>query len=358
MSNELAIRNTYEELKDQAQVAVKSGLFPGKTPEQALVIMLKGRELGIGPMQALDGITVIQGKATVSPQLMLALIYSRHPGALVEVEGDVNGCTVTMQRRDGRPKTVFFGPKEATAMGLLGKDNYKKQPATMFQWRAIAACARVVFPDIIQGMYTVEELAPDMPMDYETGEMIQQHPSIEAETRQVEILDGDPGDPQSMELHTIAVTRTTMAPTASPAPQGVPPQGEAGTARYSALELVDAFKRSIDARAVREGGQEAITDDAARQLAMKWRNLAPKTPVNLATDKARYGICSYLLQVNVDTFKGMKVAVHDTLLAWLHDDPKAMRAEMALVWAELAAMAEEAEHNIPDHIAPEGGYGG
>lgn len=149
-------------MRDQANVLVKSGFLPTavNTPEKALAIMQKGKELGIPPMEALSSINVIQGKPSVSPQLMLAL--ARRTGELIDIkmEATDKGATVTITRKGQSPFTTTFGVKEATDMGLIGKDNYKKQPAVMFQWRALAQNLRVTFPDAIGGLYLVEEMNP------------------------------------------------------------------------------------------------------------------------------------------------------------------------------------------------------
>lgn len=147
-------------LREQADILVKSGFLPVavNTPEKAIAIIMKGKELGIGAMEALSSINVIQGKPSVSPQLMLAL--ARRTGELedMKMEATDKGATVTITRKGQSPYTTKFGIAEATALGLLSKDNYKKQPATMFQWRALAGNLRVTFPDAISGLYTVDEM--------------------------------------------------------------------------------------------------------------------------------------------------------------------------------------------------------
>lgn len=160
-------------ITEQSQMLLKSGFLPQsiKTPEQAVAIILQGRELGIPTMAALGTINVIQGKPTVSPQLMLALINRSGQCENVEVKGDENGVLCTMKRRGRSSHSEFFGAKEAAAMGLSGKDNYKKQAATMYRWRAVAACARVVFPDVVLGLYTPEEMGAEN-VNIETGEYI------------------------------------------------------------------------------------------------------------------------------------------------------------------------------------------
>lgn len=150
--------------RQQASVFVQSGFLPYsiKSPEQALTIIAMGRALGIQPIVALNQINVIQGKPTIAPQLMLALI--RKSGELqdMKVEDDGATCTVTMTRKGESAHIETFSMEDAKSMQLAGKDNWQKQPKTMRKWRCIAAACRIVFPDVIWGMYTPEEMNPDL----------------------------------------------------------------------------------------------------------------------------------------------------------------------------------------------------
>lgn len=166
MNNSLALIPTQDEftaMMSQAEVLVKSGFLPPsiKNAYQAVTIMMVGRELNIPPWQALNGVTVIQGKPTVAPQLMLALIYRTGLSEGISFEEGKDSYTVTMKRKGEPVKSETFTMADATRMGLATKDNWKKQPMTMLKWRAVAACARVAYPDVIMGMYTTEEIAPD-----------------------------------------------------------------------------------------------------------------------------------------------------------------------------------------------------
>jgi hypothetical protein len=154
--------DSWNVMRQQAETLVKSGFLPVaiNTPEKALAIMQKGKELGIPPMEAMSSINVIQGKPSVSPQLMLAL--ARRTGELEDLQMDVSDkvANVTVKRKGQSQYTTTFGIKEATDLGLIGKDNYKKQPGVMFQWRALAQNLRVTFPDAIAGLYLIEEMIP------------------------------------------------------------------------------------------------------------------------------------------------------------------------------------------------------
>lgn len=189
----LAIQTTWQDMIQQADVLVKSKFLPKaiQTKEQALAVMLKGQELDIPPWSALTGIHIIQGVPTVSPQLMLALI--RRSGQLenIDIQGDERSCTVMMKRRGNNPHVETFTWQDAEKMqtkedgqmiALTKKFNWKTMPAVMLKWRAVAACARIVFPDVIAGLYTTEEINPDVTMDSEGGITIDVPYTIQTQT--------------------------------------------------------------------------------------------------------------------------------------------------------------------------------
>lgn len=122
--------------------------------------ILTGIELGIGPMEALRSIHMIEGKPTMSAELMLARAlragircrWLRHDAAAAELE-------VT---RDGVVQRMSFTMDEAKAAGLAGKGNWSKFPAAMLRARCASAALRAFAPDVLgSGIYTPEELAPD-----------------------------------------------------------------------------------------------------------------------------------------------------------------------------------------------------
>lgn len=172
MSNELMVTDNWQAMKEKAAMLVKSGFLPSaiRTPEQAVAIAMTGKELGIGMMESFRSINVILGKPTVSPQLMLAL--ANRTGQLEDIDIDATNerCVVSIKRKGRKAHTETFGVSEAKALGLMSKDNYTKQPATMFKWRALAANLRVIFPDVILGLYTPEEIGAEVTVS-ETEEM-------------------------------------------------------------------------------------------------------------------------------------------------------------------------------------------
>lgn len=150
-----------------AQNMIDSKMLPASIdkPEKAIAILMMARELNVPDWQAVNQINVIHGKPTVSPQLMIALI--ERSGLLEDmiVESGEGFCSVTMKRFGRTAHKETFTMEHAQKMGLAGKHNWKVQPETMLKWRAVSACARVAFPHVISGLYTPEEINPDLVVD-------------------------------------------------------------------------------------------------------------------------------------------------------------------------------------------------
>ena len=130
--------NAWQVLKEQCTVFVKSGLLPQgiKNVEQALVIAVKGNELGIPIMQSFAHINIIQGKPTISSELMMALIHKHCPGAVINfTKLSDDGCSLEAWRPGGKLHTFKFDSKDAKAAGLLGKHVWKMFPRAMMRSR-------------------------------------------------------------------------------------------------------------------------------------------------------------------------------------------------------------------------------
>lgn len=171
-NNQIVETNSFSAMAKVAETLLKSGFLPQaiKTSAQAIAIILTGKELGIPAMQSLRMINVIQGKPTMAAELMLALAYQHVPGFKYQViKSTATECTCLFERPGHKPHEHTFTIADAQSLGLAGKDNWKKQPAVMLRWRCISSGLRLVAPDAIAGVYTAEEIAPDMRLNYETG---------------------------------------------------------------------------------------------------------------------------------------------------------------------------------------------
>ena len=123
ISKQADLIRSVDDLARVSQMLFKSGLLPNtiKSPEAAAATIILGREVGFSPMVAFGLINVIQGKPTVSPQGMLALI---HQSGLLEnltIEDNGETCTVTMKRKGQTAHGEKFSMEDAKRMMTMEK---------------------------------------------------------------------------------------------------------------------------------------------------------------------------------------------------------------------------------------------
>jgi hypothetical protein len=132
--------------------------YRGK-PDTVAAAILTGREMGIGPMQSLRDIHMIDGRPAFSAQLMLSKLRS---GGVVIVESSATAerAYIKARRSDTGEEGEFeFTKADAEAAGLLGKKNYRQWPSDMMWARAVGRMARRFGSDLLGGLvYTKEEL--------------------------------------------------------------------------------------------------------------------------------------------------------------------------------------------------------
>lgn len=152
-----------------AKILVAGKLLPRavQSPEAAFTILMTGRELGLSPMQSLRSIHVIEGKPTLSADLIVALVKKRSDVCQFFrlVESTEKVATYETQRvGEPSPTRMSFSIAEAERAGVAGKDNWRKFPAAMLRARCSAALARAVYPDLAMGLYDPDELERATPV--------------------------------------------------------------------------------------------------------------------------------------------------------------------------------------------------
>lgn len=135
-----------------------AGAYRGK-PDEITAAILTGQELGLQPMTALKSIDVIQGQPALRAHAMRAIV--QHQGHEIElVESDDAHCIMRGRRKGADAwQTVVWDIPRVTRMGLLGKDQWKKQPKTMLIARATGEVCRLIASDALHGLpYAAEEI--------------------------------------------------------------------------------------------------------------------------------------------------------------------------------------------------------
>lgn len=139
----------------------------------AFVAAETGAALGLEPLQALASIAVINGRATLSSDLMAAVIR-RAGHTLRIVENSPESVTATLIRADDRKFefTVTWDKDKAVKAGLWGQRGpWSQYPTQMLRARAITEVARQGASEALMGMiYSPEDFGAVIT---DTGEVIE-----------------------------------------------------------------------------------------------------------------------------------------------------------------------------------------
>lgn len=166
------VPRTIDESADLAERFSKSTLLPksmqGKAPD-VLVTIMAGAEMGLSPMASLRAIHVIEGKPVLSADGMVAIVLGSGKAMYFErVEESDKAVTYETQRVGAKaPRRATWTMEMAKVAALHLKDNWRAHPRAMLAARAKAELARDVYPDVLMGCYTEDEIgSPSTRTDY------------------------------------------------------------------------------------------------------------------------------------------------------------------------------------------------
>jgi len=155
-----------------AEILADSDLVPkdfrGK-PGNTLVAIQWGAEIGLGALQAVQNIAVINGRPALWGDAVIALVRSSPLCEFIIETDDGNTAACRVKRRGEPEQTRTFSMEDAASAGLKGKQGpWQQYPKRMRQMRARAFALRDVFADVLKGIPMAEELQ-DTPAERHMG---------------------------------------------------------------------------------------------------------------------------------------------------------------------------------------------
>lgn len=143
--------------------------------EAIWAVMIRGREMGLGALTALDVFHVVEGRPTMHASLVIGLVLKSGLAEYFDlVESSRAKATwVTKRKGASRETTLTWEIEDAAAAGLVTRSgngeysgvsrsgkpsNWDKYRRTMLRWRCGTELARAVYPDVTAGIYTPDEL--------------------------------------------------------------------------------------------------------------------------------------------------------------------------------------------------------
>lgn len=145
----------FDQIQAMATVVAKAGSFGFKTQEQAAALMLVAQADGLHPAKAATHYHIINGRPSLTADAMLARFQQAGGRVNWDAYSD-DSVTGTFSHAQGGSVTITWTLARAKKAGV---GNLEKFPAAMLRARCISEGVRTVYPGVIVGMYTPEEVA-------------------------------------------------------------------------------------------------------------------------------------------------------------------------------------------------------
>jgi hypothetical protein len=283
MSNELTLHRSpaaelaprsADEAYSFAERALRSGLLSSeiRSPEAAFTVLVTGMELGLQPMQALRGIHVIKGKAVLSADLIVALVKRSEVCEYFRLVKTTAEFATYETKRKGEPEPTpyTFTREMAKRAGLTG-GNHDRYPETMLRHRCAAALARMVYPDVVLGIYEesegeeirAAEARQPAPRVVSVSEPVRQEQAAPQvlEAEEAEIVPAEPSKRSELEAAMRTATSQPALDTVAGKIKAALASGEITAEDRAALSVVygackAALARVVEAAPQREVGEE------------------------------------------------------------------------------------------------------
>lgn len=154
-----------DEAAKLANAMFKSRLFSAYgTPEAVLSTIMAGRELGLPAMASLRAFHVVEGKPTMSADIIRALVLSSGRAEyFLPVTRTATEASWRTKRKDSpEPFLLSYTIEEATAAGLVkAASGWAKFPADMLAKTASTKLCRLIYSDVCFGLYAPAEFGRD-----------------------------------------------------------------------------------------------------------------------------------------------------------------------------------------------------
>ena len=179
----LIIKGDAPPLYPVARALFKSGIFPAvKNEFGAYAIVQYGHELGVGPMTALQTMSIVQGRICMAGQMMLAIALRN--GVTYEIKKHTPEMCEIFFKNGNIHFTSTFTVQEAKQAGIWkAQGGWEKYPQDMLYWRTVTRGLRRVCPDVITGLYAIEELQDAIPLNakIEEAQVVEETPMEDVE---------------------------------------------------------------------------------------------------------------------------------------------------------------------------------
>jgi hypothetical protein len=167
-------------------------------PANVLAAMMAGQEMGFPPMASLRSLHIIKGVPKLSADAMVAAVLASGKAEYFEPSAVSTTSVTYVTKRVGssREQSCTWTQEDAKRAGLTS-DNHRLYPRQMLASRAKSELARMIYPDILAGVYSEEEIP--------TGISASIEPAPHYDVPDAEIISETPSDAAALETAQTAI---------------------------------------------------------------------------------------------------------------------------------------------------------
>jgi len=162
LTTENGLSQELQQMMSLGDVFFKAGIFKDiKSAAAAAVKIIAGKEMGLTPIQAMNGLYIVNDRIGVQAQILAAKVRLSGKYDYDFKEHDSKKCALVFYRIIGEKREVMgesiFTFEDAARAGIINKDVWKNYPKNMLFNRALSNGVRFFCPEIAIG-YIPEEL--------------------------------------------------------------------------------------------------------------------------------------------------------------------------------------------------------
>jgi hypothetical protein len=212
------------DMQQMAKIGVESNFFGIKKPTEAMALMLIAQAEGKHPATVFSQYHVIQGRPALKADAMLAR-FQQAGGAVQWTERTDKACAATFSHPQGGKCEVRWTLDDAKRAGLLnGKSNWTQYPRQMLSARVVSEGVRAVFPGVLGGFYTPEEVSQFEAPKFESAPRLTDEPqAIEAEV--IDVVPEPVEQPRIISRELVSGKTTYAEPVPKKKPASAPIDG-------------------------------------------------------------------------------------------------------------------------------------
>ena len=151
-----------DQIERMASAVASSGLFGVKTPQQAMALMLVAQAEGLHPAIAARDYHIVQGRPALKADAMLAR-FQASGGRVQWREMTESRVCAEFSHPQGGTIEIDWTIDMAKRAGLTKNLTWTQYPRAMLRARCVSEGIRTVYPGVVVGTYTPEEIQDAAP---------------------------------------------------------------------------------------------------------------------------------------------------------------------------------------------------